>query len=201
MLRISSLTCIDIEYDAREKDRPVLAEERCSVRTPSLHRRTVATSLLSLVFAAAFASSACDNDKGVGIITTAPTAAAYVIVSPSLINLTALGGFNCPGHGFSPTFTLFITSNGTARSMSAATFTLLDGTTVGGPSVTIPSTQLSQQFGSTIILANQSRSFPMQPTFGCPVVPVPVPHAMNAVVKLVDSQGREESLSATVNIQ
>ena len=156
--------------------------------------------LVSIVFAA-FASGACDNNKGVGIITTAPTAAAFVIVSPTLINLTALGGFNCPGHGISPSFTLFITSNGTARSMSAATFTLLDGTTVGGPSVTIPSPQLNQQFGSTIILANQSRSFPMQPTFSCPGVPIPTPQAMNAVVKLVDSQGREESFSTTVTIR
>ena len=170
------------------------------MRTPSLHRRAVAT-LLPVVFASAIAASGCDNDKGTGLIATAPTAAAFVIVSPSLINLTALGGFNCPGSGFSPNVTLFITSNGTARSMSAATFTLLDGTTVGGPSVTVPTVQLNQQFGSTIILANQSRSFAMQPIFNCPGVPVVTPHAMSATVKLVDSRGHEESLSTTVNIR
>lgn len=171
------------------------------MRTPSLHRRAVATYLLPIVFVASIAASGCDNDKGVGLISTAPTAAAFVIVSPSLINLTALGGFNCPGSGFSPNLTLLITSNGTARSMSAATFTLLDGTTVGGPSVTVPTIQLNQQFGSTIVLANQSRSFAMQPVFGCPGVPVVTPHAMNATVKLVDSRGQEESLTTTVNIR
>lgn len=170
------------------------------MRTPSLHRRTVATHLL-LVFAAAIAAGGCDNDKGVGLISTAPTAAAFVIVSPSLINLTALGGFNCPGSGFSPNLTLLITSNGTARSMSAATFTLLDGTTVGGPSVTVPTVQLNQQFGSTVILANQSRSFGMQPVFSCPGVPVVTPHGMTATVILVDSRGHEESLTTTVNIR
>ena len=171
------------------------------MRTPSLHRRAAAASLLSIVLAAATATSACDNNNGVGLITTAPAATAFVIVSPSLINLTALGGFNCPGNGFSPAVSLFITSNGTARSMSAATFTLLDGTTVGGPSVTVPTMQLNQQFGSTIILANQSRSFAMQPAFSCPGVPVVTPHAMRATVLLTDSQGREQSLSATVNIR
>jgi len=155
---------------------------------------------LSIVLAAA-ATGACDNNNGVGLITTAPAATAFVIVSPSLINLTALGGFNCPGQGFSPAVTLFITSDGATRSMSAATFTLLDGTTVGGPSVTVPTIQLNQQFGSTVILANQSRSFAMQPIFSCPGVPVVTPHAMRATVLLTDSQGREQSVSSTVNIR
>ena len=179
----------------------VLAEERCDVRNPSLHRCTVATALLSLVSAAAIATSACDNDNGVGRLSTAPTVAAFVIVSPGLINLTALGGFNCPGQGFSPSFDLIVTANGASRSMSAATFTLIDGTTVGGPSITVPSPQLSSQFGSTVIVAGTTRSFGMHPTFSCPGIPVVTPHAMRATVTLVDAQGREESVSSTVSIR
>jgi hypothetical protein len=179
----------------------VLAETRCDVRTPSLHRRTVATSVLSIAFTAAIAASACDNNNGVGLITTAPPPPAYAIVSPGLINLTALGGFNCPGPGFSPSFDIIITSNGTSQSMSAATFTLLDGTTVGGPSVTIPSMQLNSQFGSTIILVGTTRSFSMHPTFSCPGTPVVTPHAMKATVMLVDPQGRQQSVSSTVDIR
>ena len=168
------------------------------MRTPSLHPRTVATSLLSIVFAAAIATSACDNNNGVGLIATAPAVTAVATVSPSLINLTALGGFNCPGHGFAPSFFVIIDAGARSQSMSAATFTLLDGTTVGGPSVTIPTMQLNSQFGPTIVLANTSRSFAMHPTFGCPVV---TPHAMRATVNLVDPQGREQSLTSTVDIR
>ena len=158
-------------------------------------------SLLPLVCAAAIATGACDNNNGVGRISTAPTVAAFVIVSPSLINLTALGGFNCPGQGFSPSFNLIVTANGSSRSMSAATFTLIDGTTVGGPSVTVPSSQLSSQFGSTVIVGGTSRSFAMQPIFSCPGIPIVTPQAMRATVVLADAQGREESLSTTVSFR
>lgn len=179
----------------------VLAEERCDVRNPSLHPRTVAMSLLPLACAAAIATSACDNNNGVGRLSTAPTVAAFVIVSPSLINLTALGGFNCPGQGFSPAFNLIVTANGSSRSMSAATFTLIDGTTLGGPSITIPSSQLQSQFGSTVIVGGTSRSFAMNPIFSCPGIPIVTPHAMRASVLLTDTQGREETLSTTVSLR
>jgi hypothetical protein len=179
----------------------VLAEERCDVRNPSLHQRTVATSLLPLVCAAAIATSACDNNNGVGRVSTAPTAAAFVIVSPSLINLTALGGFNCPGQGFSPSFNLIVTASGSSQSMSAATFTLIDGTTLGGPSITIPSPQLRSQFGSTVIVGGTSRTFAMNPIFSCPGIPVVTPHSMRATVVLTDTQGREEAFSTTVNFR
>jgi hypothetical protein len=154
------------------------------------------------VFAAAIATSACDeNNNGVGRVSTAPTVAAFVIVSPSLINLTALGGFNCPGQGFSPSFNLIVTANGSSRSMSAATFTLIDGTTLGGPSITIPSPQLRSQFGSTVIVGGTSRAFAMNPIFSCPGIPVITPHAMRATVLLSDTQGREETLSTTVSFR
>jgi hypothetical protein len=174
------------------------AEERCDVRNPSLHQRTVAIAALCLVIAAAIATSACDSNNGSGGVTTASPILAAANISPSLVNLTALGGFNCPGFAFGSSFDLIIVAGSGRQNLDEANFRLLDGTTVGGPSVTIPSMQLTSQFGSTEILAGASRAFHMSPSFGCAVGK---PHAMAATVVLVNQHGQRQSLTSTASIR
>jgi hypothetical protein len=44
---------------------------------------------------------------------------------------------------------------------------MIDGTNLGGPSITIPQPELSARFGSTLINAGTTRDFALRPDFGC----------------------------------
>jgi hypothetical protein len=119
-----------------------------------------------------------------------------VTLTPSLIGLTSLPGFNCPA--FSGAFNVVIVASTSDLNMSAATFRLIDGTTVGGPSVTIPTDNLTNSFGSTLILAGTSRSFAMHPVFGCSGLH---PQQLTADIVVTDRQGTSHTLSATASVR
>jgi hypothetical protein len=147
------------------------------------------------------AGSACNDNNRVGLITSVPPVAAVVAISPSLIGLTSLSGFNgvaCPGFAFSTSFNLVVVSSGVNLAMNNVTLTLLDGTTLGGPTVTIPSGQLNALFGTTLVLAGTSQTFPLKPVFSCSVGK---PRAMTATVLLTDERGGQQSEHATAAIR
>jgi len=118
----------------------------------------------------AIAIAGCDNTHGKGPFeygsVAAPDAAFGVVasVAPSIFFPT-FGG-PCIVAGSPGTFDLRISSANTV-SLNQVTFRLGDGGSVGGPSVTIPSTTLSSQFGSTVIIGGGNRILTFPSPFGC----------------------------------
>jgi hypothetical protein len=49
--------------------------------------------------------------------------------------------------------------------MDSVTLRLINGETVGGPSITFPTPDLNRMFGPTVVAGR--RAFPFQPQFGC----------------------------------
>jgi hypothetical protein len=113
-----------------------------------------------------------------------PDVAVSVQIAPETFFVGTPGAFACPGGVFSPAFALVITPFGAARPLvDSATFRLIDGSTVGGPSITFPRPELTRMFGTLVIA--QRRTFAFSPAFGCPAA---WPRAMTADVVMSDGQ-------------
>jgi hypothetical protein len=108
---------------------------------------------------------------GVGWNPQGPSMAAPVSVSLAFSNV---GVAPFVGRASSiPFFDVAITAS-SAVDVDEAMFTLIDGTTLGGPMITIPHASLVDQFGSTRIAAGASRVFRMRPFSTFPQVPLAV---------------------------
>lgn len=167
------------------------------MRNPSLHERAAG---LGVWLAIIGAGSACDDNRHFDAITTAPPVSVVVTISPSLLGLTSLGGFNgpaCSGATFAISFNLVVASTNTNLTLNQVTLHLLDGTTLGGPSVTIPGQELTAMFGSTLVPAGATQTFPLQPVFICAVAR---PQAMTATVLVTDQRGAQQAMGATATI-
>ena len=75
---------------------------------------------------------------------------------------------------------------------------MIDGTNLGGPSVTIPSPELATQFGSMFIHAGTTRAFALRPTFGCMANQ---PRSLRGNAFVFDDQGRGQTLPLEGSIQ
>jgi hypothetical protein len=168
------------------------------VRNPSLHQRAMGISAWLALSACGISGAACNDNHGVSLITTAPPVVAATTISPSLIGLTALGGFFCPGFVFSTSFNVIVVSSTQDLTMNHVTLQLLDGTTIGGPSVTIPSPRLNTLFGTTLVTAGTTRAFPFQPVFDCSATR---PNALGAIVVLADGHGGQQTMRMTAPIR
>src|SRR5262245_30323822 len=122
---------------------------------------------------AVLALTACDNN-GTGVVTSVftPTASAAAWISPQSIPFAAFNGFGCPfGSPFSTTFDLVISPARSQLTLDSVKLRLNDGSSLGGASVTFPRPQLTQMFGSTLVI--DTRTFGFNPSFVCgSVVPV-----------------------------
>jgi hypothetical protein len=122
-----------------------------------------------------------------------PDVAATVQIAPETFFVGTPGARACSTGLFSPTFALVITPFGSrSASVESATFRLIDGSTIGGPSITFPQAQLTRMFGTLVIV--QRRTFTFSPAFSCPTT---WPHAMTADVVLSGGQRH----SATMALQ
>jgi hypothetical protein len=124
--------------------------------------------VLTLSLLAAF-TAACDTDPAtilVGSAASSFTAGATFSTTP--IRLTPLVGTRCAGGAaFGTSFHLLITTGVRDLKMDSATFQLIDGTHVGGPSVTIPSLAFATQPTLLFIPAGTTRDFGLHADFGC----------------------------------
>ena len=149
------------------------------------------------VIAVVLSAYGCDGG-GVGVITTAPAVlatavpvAASISVTPGFVGL-CVGNFYPVQH-----FHLRITTS-TAVDLDHVTMRLIDGSTLGGPSVTIPSSQLTTQFQTTHILAHSSRTFVLAPQFHCGWRS---PYAVAADVVYLDHTGVSAGITASSPLQ
>jgi hypothetical protein len=127
-----------------------------------------------------------------------PTLAVGTQISPQTLPLTAIPTIACP---LAPAFTtsfelIFATLPQVNVFMDSVTLRLLDGSSVGGPSITFPRPALNAMFGSTLIVTN--RAFPFQPNFGCGLI---VPGSIVVDVVLIDGFGATRNVTARANFR
>jgi hypothetical protein len=117
----------------------------------------------------ALVTAACDPYPSTIIVSSGPSAfAAGATFSQTPIRLTPLTGTRCGfGSAFGTSFHLVITTGVHDLTMDSATFQLIDGTHLGGPSVTIPSMEFATQPTLLFIHAGTTRDFGLHANFGC----------------------------------
>jgi hypothetical protein len=114
-------------------------------------------------------TAACDPSPASVALATGPSSfTADANFSPTPIRLTPLTVTRCGfGSAFGTSFHLVITAGAHDLRMDRLTLELLDGTHLGGPSVTIPSFEFATQRASLLIRAGTTRDFPVHADFGC----------------------------------
>ncbi len=129
-----------------------------------IHSRIALTlSLLGLV------TAACDPSPASVALANGPSSfTAGANFSPTPFSLVPLADPRCGfGSAFAASFRLVVTAGRRDLRMDRLTLELLDGTHLGGPSVTIPSFEFATQPASLFIRAGATRDFPLRADFGC----------------------------------
>ena len=174
---------------------------RCHVNSPTRLRKGAVHAVVVLGLGMlGVLSSACDNSPDrVLLLNTATSFTPAGIFSPNPIRLAPLGGPQCPGGiAFGTSLQLIITAGVHNLTLDSVTLHMIDGTNLGGPSVTIPAPELATQFGSMFIHAGTTRAFALRPTFGCMANQ---PRSLRGNAFVFDDQGRRQTLSLEGSIQ
>jgi hypothetical protein len=121
-------------------------------------------------------------------------------LEPTPIAFAPLGAFPCTGGGFvfDPFFRLIINAGVHDLTLDSVTIHMVDGSNLGGPSVTIPQPQLATRFGSTLISAGTTRNFALRPDFGCVAR---VPTALRGSALLLDARGVPQTIVVQGRVQ
>jgi hypothetical protein len=154
---------------------------------------------IAAIVCAALALSSCEVHGGVGVggSVFVPAAAVGAIISPTVVTVVPVVAVGCPFvPPFSTDFTLVI-SGSSDLFVQGVTIRLIDGSGVGGPTLTFPQAELDRRFGSTLVVAG-GREFAFHPQFGCGVI---VPRAITADVVVADRAGRTHTLTARASVR
>ena len=129
-----------------------------------------------------------------------PTETVNTQILPAILPLTTVGTVICPTPSALTLTTSFdlvvIAQRPSDMRVDSATFRLITGESVGGPSITFPSTQLTQMFGTTAV--GQTRVFAFRPEFNCHVGR---PQSIAADVILIDSAGNPQTHTTSAVFQ
>jgi hypothetical protein len=192
-------------------------KERCTVENPGLYKRARHALALLTLGSLGVATAGCDTDSGAVAQMTTPSSFhaestfSSSLVGPtplvgldeltftsSLVGPTPLVGLECSGFVFSTSLNLIVAAGVQDLTMESVTLHMLDGTNLGGPSVTIPAPQLNAQFGSTFVRAGTNRVFALQPVFPCVGRR---PHSLRATAFLRDRRGARETRTVTTVVR
>jgi len=133
----------------------------------------------------------CDCDCNGGPFAAAITTAGVSTVAP--VVLVVRPAFAPPVVFTEPSAIIDLRiAASTTVDLQQATIHMIDGTNLGGPMVTVPRTDLVQQFGSTRIAAGTTRTFTFRPTF----VFTTFPRSVAADITVQDSRGVAFAVSA-----
>src|SRR5262245_32268193 len=112
----------------------------------------------------------------------------------------APSGVPCPlmGFPFNPSFHLVVTAGIQDVTLNSVTIHMIDGSNLGGPSVTIPQPELAARFGSTLIVGGTTRDFALHPDFGCIAS---VPTALRTSALLFDPRGVPQTIVVQGRVQ
>jgi hypothetical protein len=151
------------------------------------------------IVVAAVAVAACENTSSGrhAAIGFSPTLAIGAQFSPQTLPIALVTTTCALSPVFAPGFDLVIVHTGPANVfMDRVTLHLLDGTNVGGPSLTFPRSQLNTMFGTTLVVS--TRAFGFRPQFGCGPRR---PRGIVADVVLIDAEGSSRSVSVNAAFQ
>jgi hypothetical protein len=136
-------------------------------------------------------TTGCDDSGHARLINTASSINTTAIVSPSPIVLAPITNVPCAtGRNFDSSFNLIITAGVTPLTLDSVTIQMLDGTNLGGPSVSIPHQQIVPSAGTSLIPARTTRSFVLSPSFCI----VNTPQSFRASALLVDTRGIKQTV-------
>src|SRR4026208_873490 len=109
-------------------------------------------------------------------------------LEPTPIRFARLSAFPCTGGGFvfDPFFHLIINAGVRDMTLDSVTIHMIDGSNLGGPSVTIPQPELAPRFGAALINAGTTRDFALRTDFGCVAR---VPTALRGSALVLDPRG------------
>jgi hypothetical protein len=151
------------------------------------------------IVVAALVAVACENTTSGSRanIGFSPTAAIAAQILPQTLPFAAVTTACAVGPVFTTGFDLVIAQTGAVNVfVDRVTLHLLDGSNVGGPSITFPRSQLTAMFGSTLLAGTQVFSF--QPQFACLLRR---PGSITADVLLMDAEGNVQSVSVNAAFQ
>jgi len=133
-----------------------------------------ALAVAALLFA--IASTGCDrpaNPNGPAAFAFEPTGptvntAATAQIQPQTLPVIPAPIFACPSSSpLTTSLNLIIASPATAVTLSQVGFQIFDINGLAAAPTLLTSTQLNGQFGTTTVAAGTTRSFALQPQFGC----------------------------------
>jgi len=134
-------------------------------------------------------TAACDTPPdGVQLLAQASFVEPSARFFPNPIAFTPVRTAGCFNGGFAvaSSFHLIITAGLRDLTLDHATVRLLDGSNLGGPSITIPRTEFASHHSSLFIPAGTANDFLVSPNFGCSTTQ---PVALSVNTFLFDSQG------------
>ena len=149
------------------------------------------------ILVAALAVAACDDvisRRGTSIAFS-PTPEIAAQFSPQVLPFALVTSSCAVGPVFTTGFNLVIFQERPSF-LDQVTLHLLDGTNVGGPSITFPRSQLTGMFGSTLVVS--SRAFSFRPQFACGLGR---PRSIRADIVLIDASGSSRNVSVSAAFQ
>ena len=150
-----------------------------------------------VVVAVAMAACEIGTNGSRTFIGVSPTSATAVQFSPQTLPLSIAATRCVSGLVFTTGFDLVIVQTRPVHVfMDQVTLHLLDGSNVGGPSITFSRLQLNSMFGSTLVVG--TRAFSFRPQFSCGVRR---PRSIVADVVLMDEEGGGRSVSVNAAFQ
>jgi hypothetical protein len=145
-------------------------------------------------------TAACSDTDNASMSPTSTASAYDISVTPSSVVLapaSVFGGFgasSCLTWGAA--FDLIVRNFGASDLfLDEATFQLIDGTTLGGPMIPVPSGDLNRRFGQLLIHRGRTRAFRFHERFGCGAK---TPQRLRVDARLVGSGG--DSSYATIEV-
>ena len=164
-------------------------------------RQPIVTSNRSLALASVLALSivfaACDDSAPATLYPGGPSSDQSVAASMNVAPAPDANfqNFGCQvGSRIPATVSVNVRSSQNVA-LDHVTIQMLDGTHLGGPVVTVPQSQLTTEFGTTLIVAGTPRTFVFNPLFPC----TGVRQSVVADIGFVDPQGVAHSVSTSTS--
>jgi hypothetical protein len=151
---------------------------------------------LALLVCTTGALASCDSASTNGTYSNGgvfvPTAASGVQISVSLLPSAITSTGLCSTGALTTSVELVVVPSREAVAVDSVTLHMIDGSNIGGPGITFPSSQLVQMFGTTAVV--QPRAFVFQASFVCPAA---TPRSVTADVIVIDGSGNSKRLAAS----
>jgi len=147
------------------------------------------------IVSTSLAAIACDGSPFPSSPSPSHPVVSIGVVTPASITAST---FACPGAQLGVRdVTVFVTASRANLFLDTVTLRLGDGSNINGQSIPFPRAGLDAQFGSTLVRFGGSRSFALQPAFGCLSLP---PRQIRADIIVVDEAGVRQSLTSTASL-